>query len=84
MFTIVPCSRARKFLRTADKDLQKRILDEIKKLSEDPRPRGSVKLIGEENTYRIRIGDYRVLYEIHYNQKTVLLVKIDKRSRVYD
>jgi mRNA interferase RelE/StbE len=60
------------------------MLDGTRKLSNDPKPRGAIKLIGEENTYRIRIGDYRVLYEVYYDQKIVLIVKIDKRSRVYD
>ncbi|MBN2251821.1 MAG: type II toxin-antitoxin system RelE/ParE family toxin [Candidatus Altiarchaeota archaeon] len=62
MFTIIPGPGARKFLRRAGKDLQKRILDEIKELSMEPRPKGSLKIMGEEDTCRIRIGDYRVLY----------------------
>ena len=84
MFSVVPGSQARSFLKKQDKALQKRIIDGIRKLSGDPKPRGAIKLIGEENTYRIRIGGYRVLYEVYYDQKIVLIVKIDKRSRVYD
>ncbi len=84
MFIIVPGPGAKKFLRNANKELQKRILGEIKKLSEDPKPYGSIKIIGEENLYRIRIGKYRVLYEIYYEKEMILIAKIDKRDKVYD
>ncbi len=84
MFTISLGPGARKFLRKANKELQERILGNIRKLATDPTPYGSIKIIGEENTYRIRIGGYRALYEIYYSKRIILIVKIDKRDKVYD
>jgi len=52
-------------------------------LGEDPFPRGVVKIHGEDNTYRSRVGDYRVLYEVYHRQHTILVVKIEHRSTVY-
>jgi mRNA interferase RelE/StbE len=84
MFTIILGPGAKKFLRNANKELQKRILGEIKKLSGGPKPYGSIKVLGEENLYRFRIGKYRVLYEIYYEEEIILIAKIDKRDKVYD
>jgi len=57
--------------RRAEKDLKKLeaslftvVADKIKSLSENPHPAGSRKLSGSQNDWRIRIGDYRILYEI--------------------
>ena len=38
-------------------------------------------MLGEEDTYRIRIGDYRAIYEIDYEIKVILIANIDKRSK---
>lgn len=84
MFTIIPGPQARKFLRTAEAGLRERILNKLRGLSADSEPRGAIKVIGEGNVYRIRVGDYRILYEIYHTEKKIILVKIDKRSRVYD
>ena len=46
-------------------------------------PHDSVKVVGEERTFRVRVGHYRVLYEVNWNEKIILISKIDKRPRVY-
>lgn len=51
---------------------------------EDPFPRGAIKIKGEENFFRVRVGKYRILYEVHREPNIVLVTKLDKRSRVYD
>jgi len=38
----------------------------------------------KEKLYRVRVGDYRILYEIYPEKKVVLIVNIDKRSRIYE
>lgn len=63
------------------KDLN-RILDRIKKLSEDPRPLGSEKLTGQER-YRVRQGLYRIVYSIQDNVLTIWVVKVGHRNDVY-
>lgn len=75
--------------RSAAKELEKiqkkdrdRIIEKIQGLSADPRPPQSKKLSGEEK-YRIRQGDYRVLYQIHEKVVTVVVVKVAHRREVY-
>lgn len=41
-------------------------------------------IVGEHGVYRIRIGDHRAIYRIDYSEKKIIIVKIDKRSKVYD
>lgn len=55
----------------------------IDELATSPRPNGVKKLKGKENTYRIRVGDYRILYEIFDDVLLVTVVKIGHRSKVY-
>ncbi len=49
----------------------------------EPRPNGVKKLQGEENSYRIRVGDYRVIYDIFDDVLLVSVVDIGHRSKVY-
>ena len=75
--------RAVKFLENIPLDLRRRILEHIAELSENPFPKGCVKLGGVKNVYRLRIGDYRVLYKLFSEENVILIVKIDHRRRVY-
>ncbi len=65
------------------KNIQKRIAAKVNTLADNPRPRGVEKLEGRENRYRIRVGDYRVIYEIHNEVLLVLVVRIGHRREVY-
>jgi mRNA interferase RelE/StbE len=60
----------------------KRILERIGSLAENPRPVGCEKLSGQEK-YRIRQGDYRIIYSIQDTQLTVWVVKVGHRREVY-
>ncbi|HUG11040.1 MAG TPA: type II toxin-antitoxin system RelE/ParE family toxin [Opitutaceae bacterium] len=62
-------------------DLTK-ILARIELLREDPRPAGCVRLSGSE-CYRIRQGDYRIVYEIHDGRLVVIVVRVGHRRDVY-
>ena len=64
-----------KDLRSIPKQDVQRILDKIKALAEEPRPPGVEKLVGTE-LYRIRVGRYRVLYEIHDDVLIVIVVRV--------
>ncbi|MGJ3243681.1 MAG: type II toxin-antitoxin system RelE family toxin [Opitutales bacterium] len=59
-----------------------RILEKIKSLESDPRPLGSKKLKGEES-YRIRIGMYRVIYDIRDSLLVVLVLRVGHRKEIY-
>jgi len=72
-----------KYLSTLrDKDT-KRIFSAIESLASDPRPSGHKKLSGEEDAYRIRVGSYRVIYEIKDDILMVYVVKAGARGDVY-
>lgn len=71
-----------KDLRGIPKDDLRRILERIETLAHDPRPPGCEKLSGAER-YRVRQGRYRILYEIHEAEVTVVVVKIGHRREVY-
>jgi mRNA interferase RelE/StbE len=55
----------------------------LRGLENDPRPPGSIKLHGEEDLHRIRVGDYRILYQIQDAILVVLVVEIGHRREIY-
>ena len=59
------------------------IILQIKALAENPRPSGCRKLTGSKNDWRIRIGDYRVLYEIDEKARAVRIMRVRHRREVY-
>ena len=73
------------FLKKQDKHIIKRIMDKIDEtLPNNPVPHNSVATVGEHSVFRIRIGDYRVLYRINYKESKIIIIKLDKRPRAYD
>ncbi|MCC8166415.1 MAG: type II toxin-antitoxin system RelE/ParE family toxin [Planctomycetes bacterium] len=69
-------------LSRLDPSAVRKIKIAIDSLAHDPRPHGCIKMQGEP-TYRIRVGNYRVVYEINDTSITVLVVKIGHRRDVY-
>jgi mRNA interferase RelE/StbE len=63
--------------------IQRRIREETEALRDDPFPLGCKKLAGMEQTWRLRVGDYRVVYEVHRGVLVVLVVAIGHRGDVY-
>lgn len=76
-------SAAAKELKKLDPGVRRRILLVIADLERDPRPNGCKKLVGESNAWRIRIGDYRVLYEVLDGVLVVTVVRVAHRREVY-
>ncbi|THJ21873.1 MAG: type II toxin-antitoxin system RelE/ParE family toxin [Nitrospira sp. CG24D] len=70
-------------LKALTEPVQKRIVKRLRMLKENPRPQGVKKLAGEEDLYRIREGDYRIIYTIQDKQLIVLVVKIGDRKEIY-
>ncbi|MDR2703700.1 MAG: type II toxin-antitoxin system RelE/ParE family toxin [Cellulomonadaceae bacterium] len=62
---------------------QNRIIEAIENLANSPRPRGCKKLVGEE-AWRIRVGDYRVIYEIEDKKLSVTVVRAGHRREIYE
>jgi len=71
-----------KDLRAIPKADLARILERISALAQDPRPAGCEKLTGEDR-YRVRQGDYRIVYSIHDDRLEVWVVKVGHRRDVY-
>lgn len=82
-YTVQILRRAQKQLGQFDSVDRERIIAAIARLGEDPRPPGCKKLSGRP-AWRIRIGSYRVIYEIHDDQLLVLVVTIGERGDVYN
>ena len=76
--------------KSTKKDLKKipqqeviKIINAVMALSDKPKPPGSTKLTGSTYTYRIRVGNYRVIYDIHDEEIRIEVVKIGPRGSVY-
>ena len=74
---------AMKELESIPSNALKRILSKIKSLAENPRPIGSLKLSGDDR-YRIRQGNYRILYTIQDDILTIYNIKVRHRKDVYN
>ncbi len=86
MYLIELSQRAQRFLDKLDFHIKERIENSLKRLENNPVP-SDAKFIGRESgekIFRYRIGDYRALYSLNETKKVVLIIKIDKRPRVYD
>ena len=68
--------------RKLPKQVQAHLSPHITALTQNPRPPGAEKLTGEEG-YRLRVGDYCILYEVHDKVLLVLVVKVGHRREVY-
>jgi len=75
--------KAEKILRRLDGDTLGRIRQAIRKLAVDPRPTGVKKLSGYENLFRIRAGDWRIIYAIEDDQLIILVLEISPRGGAY-
>ena len=78
------------YKRTATEELlalpfvqARKILSSINNLAEEPRPHGSKRLKGSIGAYRIRIGNYRVIYNIEDKIVTVTIIKVGHLKQIY-
>ncbi len=74
--------RAQKELASLPKEDYQRVRDAMVKLADTPRPDGTLKMTGRP-AWRIRVGDYRVIYEIDDDKEVVSVIHIGHRSDVY-
>ncbi|KPK14093.1 MAG: hypothetical protein AMJ62_14040 [Myxococcales bacterium SG8_38] len=74
---------AEKQFRTIAKRDLNRIVDAIRGLAERPRPQGARKLHGYDDVYRIRVGKYRIVYEVFDDRVVVIVLKVGHRKDVY-
>ncbi len=75
-------SRARRELLELPRNIQRRAADILDDLSNNPRPPGAKKLVGQDG-YRVRMGDYRILYTIDDRKRLVRIYRIGHRREIY-
>jgi mRNA interferase RelE/StbE len=71
-------------LKKLPQDVMLRILSAVEELSDNPYPAGMKKLTGVEHSYRIRIGDYRIVYSIWASRLAIEIVRVGNRKDIYD
>ncbi|BAY29845.1 plasmid stabilization system [Nostoc carneum NIES-2107] len=76
-------ARAAKQLKKLSSEIREKINHKILELAENPRPSGVVKLENTDDKYRIRVGNYRVLYEIEDDVLIVKVVRVGHRRDIY-
>jgi len=82
-YSIVFKPSAWKTLEHLESTTRKRVFGRIEALATTPFPPGVRKISGEENAYRIRVGDYRVVYDVLHKKVIVLILRIGHRREVY-
>jgi mRNA interferase RelE/StbE len=81
-YTILILRRAQKDFAQLPAGVYERVRDAIRGLGQNPRPPGCLKLTGRDG-WRIRVGDYRIIYEIDDRQQSVTILHIGHRHDVY-
>ncbi|MEI7775084.1 MAG: type II toxin-antitoxin system RelE/ParE family toxin [Verrucomicrobiota bacterium] len=82
-FRIEVSRSATKDLRAIDRQWVPRIIEAMESLADDPMPVGCKKLVGSDHTYRIRVGDYRIVYDIQNARLIVFVIRVRHRRDVY-
>jgi len=82
-YRLVYAPTAAKELGKLPRNIAERILEAIRRLAMDSRPRGCKKLEGETAWYRIRVGNYRVIYTVSDEDLTVRILRVGHRKDVY-
>lgn len=76
--------RVAKYLQELDEETRSHIKEYLRELEKFPKSKlDLIKLAGEENTFRARIGKYRVLLKVYEKEQIIVIIKIDIRERVY-
>jgi len=84
MYEIIFTRQAVKFVQSLDKGYRNKIREIIEKFKVNPFSWPYKKIRGETNLFRIRVGKYRILYEINRLEGKIIILKIDKRSKIYE
>lgn len=82
-YTVEFTTSALQEFRALDRQIQRRVSSRIAKLCEDPFPAGVKKLQGEPKHFRIRVGDYRIIYRVDGQRVVIVIVQIGHRREVY-
>ena len=83
MYHVLVERSAEKDLRRLSPDIRSRVADALRTLAKNPRPSGCRKLSGSGNDWRIRVGDYRIIYEIADEIRVLRINRVRHRREVY-
>ena len=83
MYQVVVERAAEKDLKRLSAEIRSRVATALRSLAENPRPSGSRKLAGTKHDWRVRVGDYRIIYEIADVIRVVRIQRIRHRREVY-
>ena len=85
MFNLFLDSQPLRFLKKLDKVQRTRIWEKLDELKSDPFPHDVKRVVGKKHkSFRVRVGEYRILYFALLDKKEILIFKINKRSRAYN
>jgi mRNA interferase RelE/StbE len=73
----------RRDISDVPKPVLKRIMSAIRALENDPLPRGTTKLKGSQDTFRVRVGEYRIIFEVDFSERIVSIIHVANRRDVY-
>ena len=82
-YTVVIDQAAQKSMRRLPRDLQERLGRAILVLETNPRPNNSRQLEGFRNTYRLRVGDWRIIYTVEDDRLVITVIRVGSRGDIY-
>jgi len=83
MYKIKYKPKAQKFIEGQSPKIKRQLIKKIEDLQKDPRPPGSTLLDSEKNIYRIRTGNYRIIYQVQDKVLLVIIAKVGDRKAIY-
>ena len=83
MYTVQLTKPVTEFIRGQPPKIQRQLTNKLKRLKENPRPYNCRKIKGADNIYRLKSGDYRIVYQVFDNNILVLVLRIGHRDYVY-
>jgi mRNA interferase RelE/StbE len=84
MYELIFSKEVARFIESLDKGYKRKIKEILEALRGNPFSYPYKKIRGEQNLYRIRVGKYRILYEVEIKKDRIVIVRMDKRGRVYE
>ncbi|MEM3382668.1 MAG: type II toxin-antitoxin system RelE/ParE family toxin [Candidatus Bathyarchaeia archaeon] len=83
-FKVLLHKKADEFLKRISLEDKQRIVDKLRQLEDFPAVKLEiVKIAGEANTFRLRVGKYRALFKVYEQEKIIVIAKIDTRKKIY-
>jgi mRNA interferase RelE/StbE len=83
-YTVTVSNSAQKEIKALEHGVRVRVIRSLRALADEPRPPGCRKLVGSQNRWHIRIGDYRVIYTVDDAGRVVEVVAVRHRSKAYE